>query len=149
MKFPKTFMPNKDLEKKTEEFKEGHREVTPEELMENNWQILHGHATIQQRIENIENITSKIINDTIKNELAWKEHDMDDPRFSKCYKAKVVIQDYKQEPIIVQVLLRIDETKKLGKYVYLYLGNEKGLYLNSYTDHQTINQLLTEYFNKK
>jgi len=67
MKVPKTFVPNKDLERKTEEFREGYREVTPEELMKDNMKIIHGDATLQLRIENIENITSKIINDTLKN----------------------------------------------------------------------------------
>ncbi len=146
MKVPKTFIPKKDLEKKTEEFREGYREVTPEELMENKMQIIHGDATLQLRIENIENITSKIINDTLKKQIIWKEHDMPDPLFSKCYKAKAVIPDYKKEFIIVQVLFRISESKNLGKYGYLYLGDDKGLCLNSYTDYQKIEKLVTECF---
>lgn len=146
MKLPKTFVPNKDLEKKTEELVEGYREVTLEELMKNNMQIIHGDATNTQRIENIENITSKIIDDTLKNWIKWEEGTIPNPDFSKCYKSKAVIPDYKKEHIIVQVLFLISESKNLGKYGYLYLGNYKGLCLNPFTDYQKIEHLALEYF---
>jgi len=146
MKLPKTFIPEKDLEKKTEELIEGYREITQEELMKDNMKIIHGDATLQLRIENIENITSKIINDTLKNRIVWKEYINDNPLFSKSYEAKAVIPDYKKEPILVQVLFRISESKNSGVYGYLYLGNETGLCLNSFIDYEKIQELITEYF---
>ncbi|MDP2906608.1 MAG: hypothetical protein Q8O03_01575 [Nanoarchaeota archaeon] len=146
MKLPKTFVPEKDLEKKTEEFREGYREVTPEELMKDNMQVIHGDATPQLRIENIENITSKIVNDTFNKKMVWKDYINDHPLFSRSYKAKAVISDYKQEPIIVQVLFRISESKNSGVYGYLYLGNEQGLCMNSFIDYEKIQELITGYF---
>jgi hypothetical protein len=146
MKLPKIFVPEKDLEKKTEELIEGYREVTQEELMKDNMRIIHGHADNFQRVANIENIALKIVNDTFNKKMVWKDYINDPPLFSRSYEAKALISDYQKEPIIVQVLFRISESKNTGAYGYLYLGNEQGLCMNSFVDYEKIQELITEYF---
>lgn len=146
MKLPKTFVPDKDLEKKTEELIEGYREVTQEELMKDNMRIIHGHSDDFQRVKNIEDIALKIVNDTFSKKLIWKDYINDHPLFSRSYETKAVIPDYKQDPITVQVLFRISESKNTGVYGYLYLGNEQGLCMNSFIDYEKIQELITGYF---
>lgn len=146
MRIPKIFIPSKNLEKKTEKLVEGYREITQEELMKDKMKIIHGNSDDFQRVKNIEDLALKVVNDTFSKKLTWKEYFSNDPLFSKSYETKAVIHDYKQEPIIVQVLFRISETKTSGTYGYLYLGNEQGLCMNAFIDDEKIQELINEYF---
>lgn len=145
MKVPDIFVPEKDLEKKTEEFREGYREVTPEELMKDNMRIIHGDATHAQRIENIEDIASKILKDTVLDVIKWGEDIIPD-NYSKCYTSKATILSYRQEPMIVPVTFLISESSAGEKFGYLYLGDEKGFQLIPFVTSEKVRQVFQEYF---
>jgi hypothetical protein len=148
MKIPSVFVPDKDLETKTEELKKGYREISSEELMENNMRILHGDAVNNQRIKNLEYVASKIIKDTLSGTIKWEEDIVPDSDYSKCYKSEATILDYKEDPIIVPVTFLISESKNIGQFGYLHLGDEKGFELKSFVGSERIGDLI-RYFNKK
>lgn len=147
MKIPDIFVPEKNLEKKTEELKES-REISSEELMGNSMRILHGDAENNQRIRNLEYIASKIIKDTLSDTIKWEEDIVPDPDYFKCYRAKATIPNYKEEPIIVSVTFLIEESKNIGKFGYLHLGDEEGFELKSFVGSERIGDLI-RYFDKK
>ncbi len=147
MKIPTLFVPDKTMDIKTEELKEGYREISSEELMGNNMRILHGDAINAQRIENLEDIASKIIKDTLLGTIKWEEDIVPDSDYLKCYKSKATIPNYKKEPIIVPVTFLISESKNIGKSGYLHLGDEKGFELKPFAGSERIGDLI-RYFNK-
>ncbi len=146
MKIPEIFKPEKNLEKKTEEFIDGYKEMTTEELMENNLQIIHGDATHAQRIGNIEDIASKILQDTVSGVIKWEEDIIPNPNYSKCYTSKATIPNYRQEPMIVPVTFLISESPAGEKFGYLYLGDEKGFQLIPFVTSEKVRQVFKEYF---
>ncbi|MDP2906365.1 MAG: hypothetical protein Q8O03_00335 [Nanoarchaeota archaeon] len=146
MKVPNIFVPEKDLERKTEEFRGGYREVKLEELMANNLQIIHGDATHAQRIENIEDIASKILQDTVSGVIKWEEDIIPNLNYSKCYTSKATIPNYRQEPMIVPVTFLISESPAGEKFGYLYLGDEKGFQLIPFVTSEKVRQVFKEYF---
>ena len=153
MKIPEIFVPEKNLEKKTEELKElrelkESREISSDELMGNNMRILHGDAENNQRIRNLEYISSKIIKDTLSDMIKWEEDIVPDPDYSKCYRAKATISNYKEDLIIIPVTFLIRESKNIGKFGYLHLGDEEGFELKSFVGSERIGDLI-RYFDKK
>jgi hypothetical protein len=148
MKIPSVFVPDKDLETKTEELKKGYREISSEELMGNNMRILHGDAENNQRIRNLEYIASNIIKDTLSDMIKWEEDIVPDPDYSKCYRAKATIPNYKEDLIIIPVTFLIRESKNIGKFGYLHLGDEEGFELKSFVGSERIGDLI-RYFDKK
>ena len=150
MKIPNLFLPEKNLEKKTEELIDGRMEVTTKELMANNMWIIHGDTKeLNPRIENIRNIALKILKDTSLGMIKWEEG-MTPENYSKCYTSKAVIPNYKQEPIIVPVTFLISQSPAGVRFTNLYLGDEKGLSLKSFADSGKIDHVFMEYFlNKK
>lgn len=154
MKIPKIFMPDKNLDAKTETFKgfedKEPREVTLEELMKNGMRILYGNAGDDKRgrivDEVVERAISKIIDDTFENRIKWEEDFNSYPHISKVYKAKAIILNYKREPIIIQVLFLIEENL-LHKYGFLHLGDNKGPCRNTYSN--KVKKLAVEYFKIK
>jgi len=138
MKIPNIFVPDKNLDMKTERLKEfedkGPIEVTLEELMKDDKFILYGEATFSERDRIVENAISKIIKDTFENNIIWEE----DPNLYG-YKAKATILNYKKKPITVPVVFVM--SKDIG---YLNLGDKQGPCRNTYV--KKVKQLAIEYF---
>lgn len=147
MKIPDIFVPEKSLENKTEGFIDGYKEMTTEELMENTLQIIHGDTKLlEQRIENLERIASKILQDTVLGIIKWEEDIIPNTNYSKCYTSKATIPNYRQEPMIVPVTFLISESPAGEKFGYLYLGNEKGFQLIPFVKSEKVRQVFKEYF---
>jgi hypothetical protein len=138
MKIPDIFVPDKNLDVKTERLKEfedkGSIEVTLEELMKDDKFILYGEATFSKRDEIVENAISKIIKDTFENNIIWEE----DTNLYE-YKAKATILNYKKNLITIPVVFVM--SKDIG---YLNLGDKQGPCRNTYV--KKVKQLAIEYF---
>jgi len=144
MKIPKTFIPNKDLDRKTKELNEqvykSIRNVTLEELMENKMQILYGNVDIFKRGEIEDRAIEKILEDTYKGLVRW-EQDFEDP---EKYTAHAIVLNANMEAIVIPVLFRTDdEVNYSPRWGYLHLGNRDGPLRN--TNHPKVNQFTSEY----
>lgn len=149
MKIPKTFLPEKNLDKEYShlminefEHKEP-REVTLEELMKDNMNVLYGGATGYQRDEITETAISKIINDTFENKITWEEDTNKYEHVTKGYKTKVTIMNYRRERITVQALFLISENL-LNLWCFLHLGSNKSPCRTNY--HKEVKKLAVEHF---
>jgi hypothetical protein len=145
MKIPKTFVPNKNLDRKTKELNEqvykSIRNVTLEELMENKMQILYGNVDIFKRGEIEDRAIEKILEDTYKGLVKW-EQDLEDP---EKYTAHATVLNVNMEAITIPVLFRTDDTPSIEKrWGYLHLGNKDGPLLN--TNNPKIDELACKYF---
>ncbi len=146
MKIPQIFIPDRDLNEKIEELKKFEykklREVTLEELMKNNMEILCGGLKVYKRDKILEGAFSKIVNDTLEGNIFWEK----DYNILGGYKAEATVLNYKGEGVTIPVLFQIvriahDSRDKEG---FLYLGNENGPCKNS-ADKQ-IKQLAKKHF---
>lgn len=147
MKIPDVFIPEKNLEEKTEKLLDNYREVTTEELMENNMWIIHGDTKpVEQLIGNLERIGSKILKDTVSGKIRWKEDIVPNTDYLKCYTAKTTIPNYRQEPMIVPVSFLISKSLTGEKFGDLFLGDEKGFKLIPFVKYEKVRQVFKEYF---
>ncbi len=144
MKIPKTFVPNKNLDRKIKELNEqlyqSIREVTPEELMEDKMKILYGSADLFRRGEIEERAIEKILEDTYKGLVKWEQ----DPEDPERYTAHAIVLNANIEAIVIPVLFRTDdEVNYSPRWGYLHLGNRDGPLRN--TNHPKVNQFASEY----
>lgn len=161
MKIPKVFILEKNLDKKYShlminefEHKEP-REVTLEELMKDDMNVLYGGAKGYQRNEITETAISKIIDDTFESKIIWKEDDNNPytntrtyvnnyPSVSKkLYRTKATILNYRRERITIPVIFLISGNL-LSTWCFLHLGTKQGPCRTTY--HKRVKQLATEYF---
>ena len=150
MKIPQAFVPEKNLDKKTEEIKEYKiKELSLEEFMKNNTGILYGETTEDKREEILRNAVDKIVNDTFQNKINWEKDTNNYPNTSESYKAKAIILNYKGEKITIPVWFQIDDVP-IFKWGYLYLGGreaDKGLCIT--THNKKVKELAVKYFKIK
>ncbi|MBM3200282.1 hypothetical protein FJZ53_05055 [Candidatus Woesearchaeota archaeon] len=150
MRIPQIFIPDKDLNEKIEMLRNPEyktlREITLEELMQNDMNILLGNPKAYkracQRNKILEDAFYKIVNDTFEGKVDW-ENDYYTPAE---YKAKAIVLDYKGKGIIIPVFfqaVRINSDYRL-KEGFLHLGNENGPCKNSAD--KRIKELAKKYF---
>lgn len=161
MKIPKTFLPDKNLDKKyshliLNEFENKEpREVTLQKLMEKDMRLLYGETTPYQKHEIVETAISKIVNDTFEGKIIWEEDDNNPytntriyahrypPTLNKLYRTKATILNYQRERLIIPLIFYISENL-LNTWCFLHLGDKKGPCRNTY--HKKVKQLAVEYF---
>jgi len=148
MRLPKTFIPEKNLEKKTEEFK-GLEDKEPigvslDEFLKNNMEILYGYTVDERRREITDCVVSKIIDDTFENKIIWEKNDKEPSSISEHYSTKATILNYKKEPIKIPALFIINKIPINGTWGLLFLGSERGPSRNTFD--KRIKQLAVEYF---
>lgn len=145
MKIPKIFMPEKNLDAKTEEFKgnKESREVSLEDLMKKDMEILYGLIDYQERTGIIERAVSRIVNDTFENRIIWEKNYENSHDTSEQYTTKATILNYKKELITIPVLFVINKAP-VDTWGILFLGNERGPSRNTYD--KNVKKLTVEYF---
>ncbi len=149
MKLPTIFIPEKDMDRKIEELKqkpkpEKPKQVTIEELLENNMEILYGNSSDRKRMKIYDNAFNKIVKDSFAGKIEWKK----EPK--NTYTTEVTIKNYEGQKIIIPISFRAIDAKK--RYTntlwgFLHLGNEKGTCRNTW--HEDVKRLATEYFGLK
>lgn len=148
MKVPKTFIPDKDLEEKTEEFKgmedKEPIEVSLDKFIKNDMEILYGYTVDEQRRAITDCVVSKIIDDTFENKIRWEKNDEESSSVSEHYSTKATVLNYKKEPIKIPVIFVINKIPITGTWGLLFLGNERGPSRNTYN--KRIKKLTVEYF---
>ena len=144
MKIPKTFLPDKNLDKKIDLFKEIYTtptEATPEDLTDPFMYFLYGeNATVHEKDKIEEEAVCKIVQDSLENSITWEEdQNICKHRGGTGYRTKVTILNYKNKPITLPATFAVIEGKG-----YLSIGTMLGPCRNTY--HKQVRKLAIEHF---
>ncbi len=142
MKIPKTFTPERSLDKKVEDLNKSLSEkvLTTEEFKRNNMKIFYCNIdeeatselySNEMKREIINLAMDRILKDTYKGLIRWKQ-DLEDP---EKYTANATILNANKEEITIPILFRTDDRLETGfmvRFAYLHLGDENRPCRNTY-----------------